>query len=69
MFEHYLATLLSLRQVRDLASSTLADAPVRPEREDRNTEWDRRGREPASPVGTAEAAAPANPPVAAVPYR
>jgi hypothetical protein len=38
MFEHYLAALLSLRQMKDLAHSALPHAPVRPDREDRDAE-------------------------------
>jgi hypothetical protein len=38
MFEQYLAALLGLRQARDLAPSALPDAPVQPDREDRNAE-------------------------------
>jgi hypothetical protein len=65
MFEHYLAALLSLRQAHGLAHSALPDAPVQPHREDRKAERHRRLRAPASPSDTAEAAAPAHPPVAA----
>jgi len=67
MFEYYLAALLILGQDRDLARSALPDAPVQPHREDRKAERDRRLREPASRADTAEAAAPAGPPVAAGP--
>jgi hypothetical protein len=67
MLEHYFAVLVSLRQAQELAYSALPDAPVQPQREGRKADRDRRSQEPASPTGTAEAAAPADPPVAAGP--
>jgi hypothetical protein len=66
MFEQYLAALLSLRQAQDLALSALPNAPVQPHPEDDKAERDRRQRA-VSPAGTAEAAAPAGPHVAAGP--
>ena len=59
MLEHYLATLFRLGQPRGLAHSALPDAPVQPQREGRKTDPNRRS--------TVEAAAPADPPVAAGP--
>jgi hypothetical protein len=40
MFEHYLAALLSLRQVTDPAYSSLHDASIRRDRGDRKTDGD-----------------------------
>jgi hypothetical protein len=67
MFEHYFALLFSLGQTRGLAHSALPDAPIRPERECRKTDPNRRSQEPASPTGTVEAATPIDPHVAAGP--
>ena len=64
MLEYYFAALFSLGQTGHLAHSALPDAPVQPEREGRKTDPNRRSQEPASPIGTVEAAAPADPPVA-----
>jgi hypothetical protein len=52
----YFAALFSLAGGRDLARSALPDAPVRPYREDRTTDPNRRSQEPASPTDTAGAA-------------
>ncbi|HSO53689.1 MAG TPA: hypothetical protein VL330_13285 [Actinomycetes bacterium] len=67
MLEHFFAALFSFGQPRGLAHSALPDAPVQPEREGRKTDPNRRSQEPASPIGTVEAAAPADPPLAAGP--
>ena len=65
MLEHYLATLFRLGQPRDLAHSPLPKAPVQPQGEGRRTDPNRRSQNPSSPTDTAQAAAPADPPVAA----
>jgi hypothetical protein len=67
MLELYFTALYGLGRTAGLARSALPDAPVQPQREDRNTDRDRRSQEPAPPTCTAEAAAPAGPPVAAAP--
>ena len=68
MLEHYFSVLFRLEPPRDLAHSALPNAPTRPEREvRRKTDPNRRSHEPASPTDTVEAAAPADPPVAAGP--
>jgi hypothetical protein len=67
MLKHYSAALFSLGRIPELASSALPDAQVQPQRESRKRDSNRRSQEPASPAGTVEAAAPADPPVASGP--
>jgi hypothetical protein len=67
MFERYFAALFKLAQAGDLAQSALPEAPIQPQREDRETDPNRRSQEPGSPTDTVEAAAPADPPLAAGP--
>jgi hypothetical protein len=66
MLEHYFVALFRLGQAHGLAHSALPNAPVRPQREDRSSDRNR-GKSPASPSGTVEAAAPAGPPAPAGP--
>jgi hypothetical protein len=68
MLEHFhFAALFNLGRTPDLAYLALPDAPVRPRHEGRKTDPHRRDPEPTSTADTVEAAAPADPPVAAGP--
>jgi hypothetical protein len=68
MFEQYLAALLGLSKLQDLAHSALPDAPVRPQPQAHQTDPDHHRQEPPPPTDTLQAA-PAHPPIAGGPNR